>query len=68
MIISDSIMAIMTKIGKAVEKGATDDIREYLNSSENVTNNAIAFLRSDYINTNLSRFVANDNVDIKLFK
>lgn len=68
MIISDSIMAIMTKIGKAVEKGATGDIREYLNSSENVTNNAIAFLRSDYINTNLSRFVANDNVDIKLFK
>ena len=68
MIINDSVMAIMTKIGKAVEKGATEDTREYLRSSDNVTNNAVAFLRGDYINTNLSTMVANENIDVKLFK
>lgn len=68
MIISENIAEMMTKIGKAVEKGVTEDTRLYLNSSENVTNNAVAFLRGDYINTNLSNMVAGDGIEVKLFK
>ncbi len=68
MTTSDNVLKTMAKIGKAVEKGATEDIRIYLSSSENVTNNAVAFLRGDYINTNLSNMVASEDVDVKLFK
>ena len=68
MTISNNIKAMMIKIGKAVEKGVTEDTRAYLNSSDNVTNNAVAFLRGDYINTNLSNMVADESVEVKLFK
>ena len=68
MTISDNIMKTMTKIGKAVEKGATEDIKTYLSGSDNATNNAVAFLRGDYINTNLNNMVASEDIDVKLFK
>ena len=66
--ISKNTKTIMVKIGKSIEKGVGEDIRTYLANSENVTNNAIAFLRGDYINTNIRNMVESDTVEIKLFK
>ena len=59
---------ILTTIGKAVVKGAIDDIKAYLENSENLTNNAVVFLRGDYINTNLRNMLAMDDVHIKTFR
>lgn len=65
--ISKEIQQIMVKIGKAVEKGVGEDIRNYLSSTHNVTNNAVVFMRGDRINTNLVNSVQSDTVDIRYF-
>lgn len=66
--ISDNTKSIMVKIGKAIEKGVGEDIRTYLANSDNAVNNAIAFLRGDYIVTNIRNIVESETVEIKYFK
>ena len=66
--ISDNTRSIMEKIGKAIEKGVGEDIRAYLANSDNAVNNAIAFLRGDYIATNIRNTVESETVEIKYFK
>lgn len=66
--ISDNTKTIMVKIGKAIEKGVGEDIRTYLTNSENAVNNALAFLRGDYIVTNIRDTVVSESVEIKYFK
>ena len=66
--ISEKARKMMVKIGKAVEKGVGEDIRTYLTGSDNATNNAVVFLRGDYINTNLANSIKSDTVEIKYFK
>ena len=53
--ISDNTKTLMVKIGKAIEKGVGEDIRTYIANSDNAVNNAIAFLRGDYIVTNITK-------------
>lgn len=67
MTISDNIMATMTMIGKAIEKGAVEDTRFYLQSCDTITTNGMPGVRADKINTNLSQMVASEDVEIKLF-
>lgn len=66
--ISDNTKSIMVKLGKAIEKGVGEDIRTYLANSDNAVNNAIAFLRGDYIVTNIRNTVESETVEIKYFK
>lgn len=66
--ISDNTKSIMVKIGKAIGKGVGEDIRTYLANSDNAVNNAIAFLRGDYIVTNIRNTVETESVEIKYFK
>lgn len=55
----------MIKIGKAIEKAVGEDIRNYISTNENVTNNALPFLRGDYIHTNIKKIFENREVEIK---
>ena len=57
-------------IVKVISKGIGPDIRNYLTNSNLDTNNAIAHLRMDYINTNLRDMVVkfHDDVEMKHFK
>lgn len=65
---SENTKSIMVKIGKAIEKGVGEDIRTYLANSDNAVNNALGFLRGDYIVTNIRNTVASETVEIKYFK
>lgn len=67
MTISDNLMITMTKTGKAIEKGAIEDIKSYLQSCDTITMNGLPGVRADKINTNLSKMVASENVEIKMF-
>jgi hypothetical protein len=67
MTISDNLMSTMTMIGKAIEKGAIEDTRLYLHNCETITTNGLPGVRADKINTNLSKMVASDDVEIKMF-
>lgn len=67
MTISDNLMITMTKMGKAIEKGAIEDIKSYLQSCDTITMNGLPGVRADKINTNLSKMVASENVEIKMF-
>ena len=67
MTISDKLMTTMIMIGKAIEKGAVEDARSYLQSCETITTNGLPGVRADKINTNLSKMVASDDVEIKMF-
>ena len=66
--ISEEVRKIMVKIGKAVEKGVSEDINTYLLNSDSVTNNAVVFLRGDRINTNIVNSVKSDVVEVRYFK
>ena len=68
MTISNNIMTTMTMIGKAIEKGAVEDIKSYLQTCDTITTNGMPGVRADKINTNLSTMVASENIEIKLFK
>lgn len=68
MIISDNTKITLKKIGKAVEKGAIEDMREYLQNCDTITKNGMPGVRSDKINTNLKNMVTSDTVEVKLFK
>ena len=66
--ISEEVRKIMVKIGRAVEKGVSEDINTYLLNSDSVTNNAVVFLRGDRINTNIVNSVKSDVVEVRYFK
>lgn len=62
---------LLKTIVKAIAKGIGEDVRNYLTTSKNCTNNAISFLRTDYINTNLRNFIIDNNdntIELKPFK
>lgn len=65
--ISDNLKTVMIKIGRAIEKAVGEDIRNYITTNENVTNNAMPFLRGDYIHTNIKKIFENREVEIKFF-
>ncbi len=65
---SGNLQKIVEKIVKAIEKAVGEDIRSYLANSNNATNNALPFLRGDYINTNIKYAMENEAVEIKSFK
>ena len=67
MTISDNLMKTMTMIGKAIEKGAVEDTKSYLQSCDTITINGLPGVRADKINTNLSKMLASDDVEIKMF-
>lgn len=62
-----AIRPLLIKIVRAVEKGCGEDVRSYIEQSDKATNNALKFLRSDNINTNLRDTVASETVDLKTF-
>ncbi len=55
-------------IVRAIEKGAGEDVRDYLNSTDKATNNAVRLMRADNINTNLRNSVMSEAVQLKYFK
>lgn len=56
-------------IVKALVKAIGSDTREYIINGSMDTNNAIGFLKGDFINTNLrNMFVGNRDVELKHFK
>lgn len=65
--ISDNLKTVMVKISRAIAKAVGEDIRNYLATNENITNNALPFLRGDYIHTNIKKALENRNVEIRLF-
>lgn len=67
MTISDNLMKTMTMIGKAIEKGAVEDTKSYLQSCDTITINGLPGVRADKINTNLSKMLASNDVEIKMF-
>lgn len=67
MAISEDLMKTMTMIGKAIEKGAVEDIKSYLQSCDTITINGMPGVRADKINTNLSKMVISESVEIKMF-
>jgi len=68
MTLNENVMTTMTMIGKAIEKGAVEDIKSYLQTCDTITTNGMPGVRADKINTNLSKMVASENIEIKLFK
>ena len=67
MEINEHVKRTLTLIGKAVKKGVTEDMRFHMDSSNNFTNNAVPFLRGDYINTNLNNMLADEDREVKTF-
>lgn len=63
----DDNKALLRLIVRAVEKGVGEDVREYLNSNNKATNNAVRLMRADNINTNLRDSVASNTVELKCF-
>jgi len=55
-------------IVKAIQKGVGEDVREYKNTTNKATDNAVPFMRADNINTNLRDSVASDSLELKYFK
>ena len=49
MTISDNLMKTMTMIGKAIEKGAVEDTKSYLQSCDTITINGLPGVRADKI-------------------
>lgn len=59
---------VLKLIIKAISKGIGEDIRNYLDINKKFTNNAIIFLRSDNINTNLKEIADTNNLILKRFR
>jgi len=53
---------LLRKIVRAIEKACGEDTREHIQDNRLETNNAVPFLRGDYINDNLRKSVVNDEV------
>lgn len=67
MTLNENLMTTMIIIGKAIEKGAIEDTKLYLQNCDTITTNGLPGIRADKINTNLSKMIASDDVEIKLF-
>lgn len=67
-IISNNAKLVLINICKAIQKGVEEDMRTYLDNNKNVVNNALHFLRGDFIITNIRNTVISDTVEMKLFK
>lgn len=67
---ANDIQPELRLIANALAKAIGFDTRSYLSESNMDTNNAIIFLRGDFINTNLRDMVVanNDNLELKHFK
>lgn len=65
--ISDNLKTVMVRVGRAIAKAVGEDIRNYIATNENVTNNALPFLRGDYIHTNIKKALENREVELKFF-
>ena len=63
-----ALQPLLQLIVKAIEKGVGEDIRDYLQSTDKATNNAVRMMRADNINTNLRNNVVSDTVELKYFK
>ena len=66
--LSNNTQNLMLKIWQAIEKGVGEDIRTYLANNDNAVNNAVPFLRGDYIATNIRNTVESETVEIKYFR
>lgn len=70
MSIRVNIEALKPQLGiivRAIEKGVNDDIRDYLRTSNKMTNNAVRLMRGDNINTNLRNSTISETMELKLF-
>lgn len=56
--------ALLRKIVRATEKACGEDTRGYLRENSLETNNALPFLRGDFINENLRNAVVNDDIEM----
>lgn len=54
----------MRKIVRAIEKACGEDTRGYLSENRLETNNALPFLRGDFVNENLRNSVVSEDVDL----
>lgn len=59
---------LLRKIVYCIDKAIGDDVQQHLREYHLETNNAIMFLRGDYINSNLKTHVVKDEVDLVPFK
>lgn len=55
---------LLRKIVRAIEKACGEDTRGYLSENRLETNNALPFLRGDFINENLRNSVVSEDVDL----
>lgn len=55
---------LLRKIVRATEKACGEDTRGYLSENSLETNNALPFLRGDFINENLRNSVVDEDVDL----
>lgn len=55
---------LLRKIVRATEKACGEDTRSYLRENSMETNNALPFLRGDFINENLRNSVVNDDIEL----
>lgn len=55
---------LLRKIVRAIEKACGEDTRGYLRENRLETNNALPFLRGDFINENLRNSVVSEDVDL----
>jgi len=65
---TDNTKSILYSIGRAIEKGIGEDIRSYKENNNNAINNALPFVRGDFIITNIRNNVNSESVDIKYFR
>lgn len=57
----------MIRIGRSIAKAVGEDMRNYIATNENVTNNALPFLCGDYIHTNIKEALESREVELKFF-
>lgn len=55
---------LLRKIVRAIEKACGEDTRGYLSENRLETNNALPFLRGDFVNENLRNSVVSEDVDL----
>lgn len=58
---------LLKKLVYSIKKAVGEDQREYLRENHHETNNALTFLRGDNINTNLKKYVENDDIHLITF-
>ena len=55
---------LLRRIVRAIEKACGEDTRGYLSENRLETNNALPFLRGDFVNENLRNSVVSEDVDL----